>query len=171
MRQYGGTQAHLLAGRNYSRAADSHVWIWKQVGTAVDACQTMCSLDVSMKYAASIFRAALPQPKRPKIKCGELLNNQLLIYVQITTRRTLKRVLLKYNSPWSDYWKILCLNCWVLIECHLFTYWLTPWCRVLLEQLTGLQIVKKFPAFHGTRRFITVLTSVRHLSLSWANPI
>ena len=39
------------------------------------------------------------------------------------------------------------------------------------EQLTGLQIVKKFPAFHGTRRFITTLTSVRHLSLSWASPI
>jgi len=44
------------------------------------------------------------------------------------------------------------------------TYWLTPWCRVLLEQLTGLQLVKKFPAFHGTRMFITALTSVRHLS-------
>ena len=48
---------------------------------------------------------------------------------------------------------------------------LTPWCRVLLEKLTGLQLVKKFPAFHGTRRFITALTSVRHLSLSWARPI
>ena len=44
------------------------------------------------------------------------------------------------------------------------TYLLTPWCRVLLEKLTGLQLVKKFPAFYGTRRFITVLTSVRHLS-------
>jgi len=43
-------------------------------------------------------------------------------------------------------------------------------CRVLPEQLTGLQLVKKFPAFHGTRRFITALTSVRHLSLSWASP-
>ena len=48
---------------------------------------------------------------------------------------------------------------------------LTQWCRVLLEKLTGLQLVKKFPAFHGTRRFITALTSVRHLSLSWASPI
>ena len=35
--------------------------------------------------------------------------------------------------------------------------------------LTGLQLVKKFPAFHGTRRFITALTSVRHLSLSWVS--
>ena len=48
---------------------------------------------------------------------------------------------------------------------------LTPRCRILLEQLTGLQLVKKFPAFHGTQRFITALTSVRHLSLSWASPI
>jgi len=50
-------------------------------------------------------------------------------------------------------------------------YLLTPWCRVLLEKLTGLQLVKKFPAFHETRRFITTLTGVRHLSLSWASPI
>ena len=53
----------------------------------------------------------------------------------------------------------------------ILTYLLTPRCRVLPEQLTGLQLVKKFPAFHGTRRFITALTSARHLSLSWASPI
>ena len=51
------------------------------------------------------------------------------------------------------------------------TYLLAPWCRVPLEKLTGFQLVKKFPAFHGTRRFITALTSVRHLSLSWASPV
>ena len=51
------------------------------------------------------------------------------------------------------------------------TYLLIPWCRVLLEKLTGLQLVKKFPTFHGIRRFMTALTSVRHLSLSWASPI
>ena len=51
------------------------------------------------------------------------------------------------------------------------TYLITPRCRVLLEKLTGMQLVKKFPSFHGTRRFITALTSVRHLSLSWASPI
>ena len=54
---------------------------------------------------------------------------------------------------------------------YLLTYLLTPWCRVLLEKLTGLQLVKNFPAFHGTRRFITALTSVCHLSLSCASPI
>ena len=54
---------------------------------------------------------------------------------------------------------------------YLLTNLLTPWCSVLLVKLTVLQLVKKFPAFHGTRRFITALTSVRHLSLSWASPI
>ena len=60
---------------------------------------------------------------------------------------------------------------WYDIDWAFFSKLLTPWCRVLLEKLTGLQLIKKFPAFYGTRRFITALTSVRHLSLSWASPI
>jgi len=56
-------------------------------------------------------------------------------------------------------------------EIRIITCLVTPWCRVLLEKLTGLQLIKKFTAFHGTRRFITALTSVRHLSLSWASSI
>ena len=60
---------------------------------------------------------------------------------------------------------------WVFLTDHAIIYLLTPSCRVLLEQLTGLQLFKKFPAFHGTRRFITAPTSVHHLSLSWAHPI
>jgi len=51
------------------------------------------------------------------------------------------------------------------------TYLLTPWSKGLLEKLTVLQLVKKFPAFYGTRRFITALTSARHLSISWASSI
>ena len=63
-------------------------------------------------------------------------------------------------------------QCLLKFLCFIDEYTLsTPWCRVLLEKLTGLQLVKKFPAFNGTRRFITALTSVRHLSLSWASPI
>jgi hypothetical protein len=42
----------------------------------------------------------------------------------------------------------------------------TPWSRVLLEKLTGYKLVKKFPAFYGTRRFITAFTSACHLSVS-----
>jgi len=45
------------------------------------------------------------------------------------------------------------------------TYLLTPWSRVLLEKLIISQLVKKLFAFYGTRMFITVFTSARHLSL------
>ena len=51
------------------------------------------------------------------------------------------------------------------------TYLLTSWSRVLLEKLTGSQLVKKFPAFYGNRRFITAFTRACHLSLSWARSI
>ena len=37
--------------------------------------------------------------------------------------------------------------------------------------MTVSQLVNKFPALYGTPRFITALTSVRHLSLSWDRPI
>jgi hypothetical protein len=40
------------------------------------------------------------------------------------------------------------------------------WCAVLLEKLSGFQLIKKFPAFYVSRRFITAFTSVCHLSLS-----
>jgi len=40
----------------------------------------------------------------------------------------------------------------------------TPWSRVLLEKLRVPQLAKKFPAFHGTRRFITAFTRTCHLS-------
>jgi len=40
---------------------------------------------------------------------------------------------------------------------YLLTYLHTPWSRVLIEKLTGCQLLKKFPAFYGTR-FITAFT-------------
>jgi hypothetical protein len=42
---------------------------------------------------------------------------------------------------------------------NLISYLLTPWSTVLREKLTGFQLVKKFHAFYGTRRFITAFTS------------
>ena len=50
-------------------------------------------------------------------------------------------------------------------------YVITLRSTVLLEKLTGPQLFKKFPAFYGIRRFITAVTSARHLSLSWATAI
>ena len=51
------------------------------------------------------------------------------------------------------------------------TYLLIACSRVLLEKPTGFQLVKKFPTFYGTRRFITAFTICRHLSLPWATLI
>jgi len=83
--------------------------------------------------------------------------------------KTLKVLKNSYNSSIILYVSTLILRVTDMWQYDI--YLLTTWCRVLLEQLTGLQVVKKFPAFHGTRMLITALTSVRHLSLSWASPI
>ena len=62
------------------------------------------------------------------------------------------------------------MNTWMFETCrrltYLLTYLLTPWSRVLLEQLIGSAASQEIPRIFGTRRFITVLTSARHLSLS-----
>jgi hypothetical protein len=54
---------------------------------------------------------------------------------------------------------------------QVLTYFLTYLLHglLLLDKLTGFKLakkVKKFPAFYGTRRFITSFTSARHLSQS-----
>ena len=51
------------------------------------------------------------------------------------------------------------------------TYLLTPRSRVLLGKLTGSAASQEIPRIFGTRRFLTVLRSARHLCLSWANSI
>ena len=61
--------------------------------------------------------------------------------------------------------------CKEYLRTYLRTYLFTPWSKVLLEKLAGSQLVKKFPAFYGTRKFITAYTSVCHLSLSQASSI
>jgi hypothetical protein len=57
-------------------------------------------------------------------------------------------------------------TCWWIL-----TYLLTPWSRVLLETLTGFASIQEIPRLYGTRKLITVFTSVRPLSLSWARSI
>jgi hypothetical protein len=65
---------------------------------------------------------------------------------------------------------------WPLVE---WLYLLTPWCRVLLEKLTGLQLVKKFPAFYytevnfsihhkGERKWNLIIENILvHTNYSW----
>jgi hypothetical protein len=81
--------------------------------------------------------------------CSVLLKAEIL-YLQV------------YNNNNIFQWKLK-------TEILAYTYLLTPWNTVLLENLTGSQLVEKFPAFYGIRRFITVVTNTRHLSLSWAS--
>jgi hypothetical protein len=51
---------------------------------------------------------------------------------------------------------------------NLLTYLLTPWSRVLLEKLTvNFAASQEIPRIYGTRKFLTVSTSARHLSLSF----
>jgi hypothetical protein len=48
----------------------------------------------------------------------------------------------------------------------IITYLLTRWSRAPLEKLPGSAASQEVPRIFGTRRFITVPTSARHLSLS-----
>ena len=81
-----------------------------------------------------------------------------------------------YNIKWLAFIiETECVYCAVRAKSvhitYLLTYLLTPWSRVLLEKLTGSEATQEIPRIFGTRRFLTVLTSARHLSLSWASSI
>ena len=66
---------------------------------------------------------------------------------------------------------LICIQAQSSTPGHISLTLYSPWSTVLLMKLIGLQLVKKFPAFHGTWKFITALTSFRQLSLSWASSI
>jgi hypothetical protein len=83
--------------------------------------------------------------------------NVLLSHYSLESRLPLRTYLFTY-------WLIYSLIC-------LLTYLLNPWSRIILEKLTGPQLVKKFPAFYATRRFITAFTTARQLSLTSARSI
>jgi hypothetical protein len=48
---------------------------------------------------------------------------------------------------------------------------LTPWTSVVLGKLPVAQLLKTFPAFHGTRRFINVSTTDLRWSVSWVTSV
>jgi hypothetical protein len=74
---------------------------------------------------------------------------------------------MKFRKYYSNHvLKRLDVSCKNSYDMEFHTYLLTPWSRILLEKLTGSQLVKKCPTFYGTRRIITAFTSAHHLSLS-----
>ena len=68
-----------------------------------------------------------------------------------------RRIMFSLNCTWRK-----------RVETNGIACLLTIWSTVLPEKLTNPQIVNKFPAYYGTRRFITAFTTARHLPLSWA---
>ena len=132
-------------------------------------------LEVAICFVLIVFLSVSPLARNKSLTSeGFFPLNLLFEYVSKICPVNLRFIKLDYVYrcfKWSCiyiYDNISLNSSWNEI-CFRLTYF--PRCRVLLEKLTGLQLVKKFPAFHGTRRFITALTSVCHPSLSWASPI
>ena len=102
---------------------------------------------------------------RSHYKTGELISRD---YKTSWVDRSID-ILLMFNVAWMLFvcfaWACMFTAHASILRGCLLTYFLTPWCRVHLETLTGLQLAKEFPTFHRTRRFITALTCVRHLWL------
>jgi hypothetical protein len=68
-----------------------------------------------------------------------------------------------YHYYWSP--KFLFILLYYFHLTHSLTH---SWSWALLEKLPIVQLLKNFPEFYGTRRFITVFTRALHWSLSWA---
>jgi hypothetical protein len=67
-------------------------------------------------------------------------------------------------------WPFTSIQCiYITAPTYLLTYFLTPQSRVLLEKLSGFQLVKKFSTFYETWKFITAFTSACHLSTKCLN--
>ena len=59
----------------------------------------------------------------------------------------------------------VCVHACIYITFHIYTYtYKNRWSRVRPEKLTGPQLVKNFPAFYRTQRFITAFTTARHVT-------
>ena len=77
-----------------------------------------------------------------------------------------------FKTSLIDDFKVITPSASTDLLTYLLTYLLTPCSRVPLEKPTGSAASQEIlRTFYGTRKFITVHTSARHLSLSWANSI
>jgi hypothetical protein len=69
---------------------------------------------------------------------------------------------------WAYLLKLSTINVWAVTITHSLT---RSWRWAILEKLPIVQPLKNFPAFYGTRRFITAFTRALHWSLPWARSI
>ena len=125
------------------------------------------------------------------VRYGLLLRISFTIYVEERTQKHRSIKFLQFAKTIEEIWcKILfsVFNCkfnWPrrsskskVVPVHpiegyinLLPNELIPWGRVLPENVIYSQLLNIFPAFYGTRNFITVFTRTRHLFLSWARSI
>jgi len=84
---------------------------------------------------------------------------------------TLYEILLYNHGADEDYlfWSITPLQLANSTNCLDLIKLLTPYSRVLNEQLIKPQLIKKFPAFNGPQRFIIVFTSTHHRTTFFLN--
>ena len=100
--------------------------------------------DLNIPYASEVINERINKHHN-KLKSHP--NPPVQTLKQPMRNRRLKRRWTSDLQDWGD------ITGWSPYQDNIIlTYLLTPWCRVLSEQLTDLQLVKKFPAFHGTRR-------------------
>ena len=89
---------------------------------------------------------------RTRTGWGEMNN---LNWDEVAASRTLE-----FGMGPTVQWKVNCVLTRTQNKLNnLLIYLLTPWSRVLIEKLNGSKLVKKFPAFYGTRMFISAFTS------------
>jgi hypothetical protein len=136
-----------------------HMWInnLRVLCTWTSASEELSNND-NIKYLPGVITVITDQESQQSeghsvtTQTVHMLKNGVLFHSSIITTP----LLCKHKNPPRTYF---------------LTYLLTPYSRVLLEKLTGLQLLKNFPRFYGTRRIITAFTSSRHLSLSRASSI
>ena len=125
---------------------------------------------LSLKYMQVFKVPSLSQFKITWLPCEDVL--QISVWSWYLFKRHMPASIRKWNLHtntqyvWITSCKSVITNM-AIMRC----FGITTWSRVFLEKLTGSLLVKKFPTFYGTRRFITAFASARHLSLFWASLI
>jgi len=112
---------------------------------AIQSCQIHCSPYVMPKRSESFVDSQCAIKKK-----------HYIVSVQTVVLQYLKEQYAKQRLQFCNEFLTFCKN---------GPSKLTPWSAVLTEKLDGPHLVKKFPAFYGTPRSITVFTSARHVVL------
>ena len=117
-------------------------------------------LCVFVEIQRSSLSACSPPPPKKKEALGHYKSQYIFTKLyDVTLHRTVILIITNFISTKAHTFDIP-------FQLH-FPYeqnLLIPWSRVLLGKLTGSQLVKKFPAFYVTRKFITAFTTTRSLN-------